>query len=69
MVKTVLLKDHKGNVYGPIKVIETVKCQSCGKNEGTNDLHSCPYNSDINNNDTPCCNCCKECCHQCAMDI
>jgi hypothetical protein len=33
------------------------------------ELHSCPYQADINNDDTPCCNCCPYCEDQCAWDI
>ena len=43
------------------------KCR-CGK-EATKELHSCPYNADVNNDDTPCCTCCDECVHECSMDI
>lgn len=31
--------------------------------------HSCPYASEIHNNDEEYCTCCDECEHQCAMDI
>jgi hypothetical protein len=43
-------------------------CHRCGGN-GTEELHPCPYNSDINGDDTPCCNCCQNCCEDCAMDV
>jgi hypothetical protein len=43
------------------------KCK-CGQ-PGTPELHSCPYQSDINDDDTEGCNCCPDCCHECAMDI
>jgi hypothetical protein len=52
-----------------IELDDTSKCQSCERNNGTEELHECPYNADINNDDTPCCNCCDECCHECSMDI
>lgn len=46
----------------------THPCQRCGGN-GTEELHSCPYACDINDDDTPCCNCCEDCRYECAMDI
>jgi hypothetical protein len=43
-------------------------CQRCG-GQGTPELHACPFSADVNNDDTPTCNCCSHCSHQCAMDI
>lgn len=43
----------------------SLKCK-CG--EDCDDLHPCPYGSEINNDDTPC-NCCPECTQQCAWEI
>lgn len=32
--------------------------------------HSCPYASEINDNDAPdYCTCCDDCRHECAMDV
>jgi len=44
------------------------KCQHCGAKvpEG---LHPCPYAEEIHCDDTPCCNCCDACAHECAMEI
>ena len=56
-------------IVGNTVLADVAKCQSCGKNNGTDELHSCPYNADINNDDSPCCNCCSDCCHECARDI
>jgi hypothetical protein len=47
----------------------TKKCQRCGKNEGTKELHSCPYASEIHDDDTHNCNCCDDCAHECMMEI
>lgn len=35
----------------------------------TTELHVCPFQEDVNNDSTPCCNCCAYQQHQCAMDI
>jgi hypothetical protein len=44
------------------------KCDRCGK--PSSGLHSCPYASEINDNDDPeYCNCCDDCTHECCMDI
>ncbi len=48
---------------------EMEKCQSCKTGEGTEELHSCPYNSDIYEDDSECCNCCEDCVQECADDI
>ncbi len=31
--------------------------------------HTCPYAEDINNDSDSQCNCCGDCCYECAMDI
>ena len=46
-----------------------LKCQFCNKNDGTSELHVCPYKSEINDNEEDLCNCCEDCQHECAMDI
>lgn len=43
--------------------------ERCKNNNGTEQLHSCPYSRDINDDDSECCNCCSECEYQCCMDI
>ena len=40
-----------------------------GKGEATAELHSCPYASEIHNDDSESCDCCEKCEHECAMDI
>lgn len=42
-------------------------CNGCGK-DGQED-HGCPYREEINNNHEFQCNCCRNCRHECAMDI
>lgn len=43
------------------------KCK-CGQ-PGTEELHSCPFSEEINNNFKARCNCCRACVHECCMDI
>ncbi len=43
-------------------------CQSCGKNPAE-DLHPCPFQSDVNDDHETMCNCCPDCEHNCLMDI
>ena len=45
------------------------ECSSCGNYNGSAELHACPYQSEINNDDSDCCNCCRDCEHECAMDV
>jgi hypothetical protein len=44
-----------------------MKCDKCDK-EGMVS-HSCPYQSDINEDREYQCNCCEDCTNECAMDI
>lgn len=44
-------------------------CKKCNSKEGTVELHSCPYDSDIHGDDTPTCNCCQYCVQQCCDDV
>ncbi len=44
------------------------KCHKCEKGKAQED-HTCPYQSDVNNDDTFTCTCCEDCTHDCAMDI
>lgn len=46
---------------------EKETCRRC-KNE-PNDLHTCPYASDIYGDNETLCNCCDDCQHECCMDI
>ena len=50
-------------------IMSQPKCQKCGKPVDSDELHSCPYAEDINNDPTPQCNCCSDCSRQCAEDI
>lgn len=52
----------------------TDKCRDHGghsdcENEAAPKMHPCPYNEDINDDDSPVCRCCDDCAHECAMDI
>ena len=44
------------------------KCPNCKKNPAE-PIHACPYNADINNDDSEICKCCSDCCQECANDI
>jgi len=41
-------------------------CSECIANV---EIHFCPFQSDINNNDEDYCHCCDECTERCAQDI
>ena len=43
-------------------------CGHCNVNPGT-ESHTCPYSEEINGDYLSECNCCDECCHECAMEI
>lgn len=45
------------------------KCPKCGKEEKSPVPHPCPYEDDVNNNETTLCYCCKTCEGSCADDI
>lgn len=47
---------------------EESKCQQCNINEGK-ELHTCPFESEINDNEEIKCNCCDDCTTDCAMEI
>jgi len=55
--------------YKNSKVPEKTICGKCGSNEGSFELHSCPYACEINDDHSENCNCCENCSHQCAMDV
>jgi hypothetical protein len=44
------------------------KCQSCKVNEGE-ELHTCPFAADVNDDSESQCNCCDSCCGNCADAI
>ena len=43
-------------------------CESCLHNNAC-EPHTCPYKSDIHNDNETLCNCCDECERECCMDI
>lgn len=47
------------------------RCHSCGHScGGCVERHACPYATEIRGDlDPSYCNCCRECTHQCLMDI
>jgi len=51
----------------PIKLEDDGACQKCGA--GGCEIHSCPYESELNGDDGDHCNCCADCEMQCALDI
>ena len=51
------MKDKENNI-----------CKKC-KQHSALDLHSCPYQSDVNNDSESLCDCCEECTDECCMDI
>jgi hypothetical protein len=38
-------------------------------NNAEQEIHSCPYQEEIWDNNEPVCFCCKDCIHECGMDI
>lgn len=52
-----------------MKKKKLVKCERCQELKGTPELHSCPYQCEINDDHEEACNCCEECSDQCVMDI
>lgn len=46
-----------------------MKCEKCESDKGTEEMHSCPYASEINDDYSESCNCCEKCEHECCMDI
>ena len=53
----------------PEEATKVSECQNCKKKPGTDELHSCPYQEEINNNFKAECNCCEFCQNECAMEI
>lgn len=45
------------------------QCGRCQAPVDTDELHSCPYQCEINDDCSDHCTCCDECQHECAMDI
>lgn len=45
-------------------------CPKCKKNSPTDESHSCPYASEVNNNHSDeHCRCCEDCIRECAHDV
>lgn len=44
------------------------KCDGCGESPAR-ELHTCPYDEEVNDDHEKLCNCCEECEGQCADDI
>lgn len=44
------------------------KMCKCGKNPADSE-HTCPFRSDVYNDNETMCSCCSDCRHECAMDI
>lgn len=63
-----LAEIRKLKQVGELVPREPELCQSCGKNPAE-ELHTCPYQEDINDDHETLCNCCDECRHNCLMDI
>lgn len=45
------------------------KCKNCKECANNKVLHTCPYQSDVNNDDEFMCSCCDNCTDDCAMEI
>jgi hypothetical protein len=56
--------------FGTSEVRYTGRCEArCeGRNEAR-EPHACPFKSEIRNDDQTTCTCCKDCTHECAMDV
>ena len=51
------------------RTLELELCQKCNRTLVEPGLHPCPYNSDIHDDDSDCCNCCASCSQECSDDI
>ena len=51
-----------------ISIDNKEKCQGCN-NKPSEELHTCPYKEEINEDHKTLCNCCKECTQECCWDI
>ena len=49
------------------KADEPVLTKQCGHADA--EIRNCPYSEDVNNDSAQRCECCRECAHECAMDI
>ena len=59
--------------YGPLvaEVLGVSEYGNCEKSCGNSaeELHPCPYQAELYDNNEDTCNCCDECSYQCAMGI
>lgn len=51
------------------EIMSGIECGNCGKNGGTEELHSCPFSEEVYSDSIENCNCCKDCCYQCSMNV
>lgn len=49
-------------------IVDLSKCQGCGATVEPV-LHSCPYQAEINDDDSDVCNCCENCAYECALEV
>lgn len=56
-------------VSGCAETPEYAICQKCQSDAGTVELHSCPYDADVNDDPSPKCNCCEVCQGECCDEI
>lgn len=63
-------KERRENpVIDPVEPFLSPRCEKCGKNAATLDEHTCPFKSDIHDDNETMCNCCNDCCQECADEI
>lgn len=51
----------------PMDPFLSPRCYRC--DNAANEDHPCPYKSELQGDDETLCNCCDECCQECADDI
>lgn len=51
-----------------LEVIAVIRSKVCSHTT-TEEPHTCPYKSDVNNDNETLCRCCGSCAHECAMDV
>ncbi len=47
---------------------ESHRIRNC-EGKGTDELHTCPFREDINNDSETLCNCCEACTQECSDEI
>ncbi len=48
---------------------ETCQGSHCSHRGLPKPLHTCPFKTEMSDDDTTLCNCCEQCTHECAMDV